>query len=66
MRQHTCVLVSALAFEESNVASIIVLARSICGMLLQEFDLDDSGSISQQELTDAMAMFEGPNRDPVT
>ena len=30
---------------------------------LQEFDLDDSGSICQEELTDAMAMFEGPNKD---
>ncbi len=33
---------------------------------MQEFDLDDSGSISQVELQDVMAMFEGPNRDPVT
>ena len=33
-------------------------------MLLQEFDLNDRGSISQVELTDAMAMFDGPNRDP--
>ncbi len=32
---------------------------------MQEFDLDDSGGISQVELSDVLAMFEGSNRDPV-
>ena len=32
---------------------------------MQEFDLDDSGGISQVELSDVLAMFQGPNGDPV-
>ena len=47
--------------------SILLAEQSLKPLfcLLQEFDLDDRGSVSQEALTDAMAMFEGPNRDPV-
>ena len=37
---------------------------TIIDMRMQEFDLDDTGGISQVELSDVLAMFEGPNRDP--
>lgn len=32
---------------------------------VQEFDVDNSGCVSQQQLTSVLEMFEGPVKDPV-
>ncbi|DBA77116.1 TPA: hypothetical protein ACH3X1_009695 [Trebouxia sp. C0004] len=52
----------ALCMELLRCESIV---KDTLPSIIKEFDLDDSGGISQVELSDVLAMFEGPSRDPV-
>ncbi|KAL0050961.1 hypothetical protein WJX82_011093 [Trebouxia sp. C0006] len=59
---------SAIQFKQALCMELLrceSIVKDTLPSIIKEFDLDDSGGLSQVELSDVLAMFEGPNRDPV-